>query len=95
MSPASEFRFQVGIDYLYRCILAYQAIARECNYIGVIVRLSSSGELRVHDKRGTYVCDLVGGDGHADAGAAHEDSRVVFSCCNGFGRRKGEVRVII
>src|SRR5205085_5580808 len=43
---------------------------------------------------GAYTLDLVGGDAHADAGAAHQDAALDAALGHGLGHLKREIRVV-
>ena len=47
--------------------------------VGVVVLAREAGGLEVHHRRGADAGDLVGGERHADAGAADQDAAIEFA----------------
>ena len=88
-----ERGIQPGVDDLEREHFARDARA-DCHHVGVVVFAGEAGGHHVGQQRAADAFDLIGGDGHADAGRADDDAAVAFAGGDGFGSGTGKVGIV-
>ncbi len=69
-------------------------IGADAEDVGVVVLSGGSSVVGGGDEGGADIGEPVGGDAHAYAAFAHEDTEVGFACCDAFADGLGEVGVI-
>ncbi len=67
---------------------------RDGHHVGVVVLACQACELRVGHVGRAHADDLVGGDGHADAGAAHQHAEVGLAGGHLARRADREIRIV-
>ena len=86
-------RVQPHVDDLKRQHLARHGRA-EGHHVGVVVLAGESCGHGVIEQRAADAFDLVGRDGHADAGRAADDAAVTFAAGDSLRRRAREVGIV-
>ena len=87
-----EFRSQEGIDdFGY---LRWFLIGSEAEDIGIVVLSGAAGTEGVMTQGGSYSLNLVGGNAHANAGAAYQDTAIKTTASYCFSYLPGNIRVV-
>ena len=88
-----KFRIQPHVNDLQRQHLARHGCA-EGHHVGIVVLAGEAGGHGVIEQRTADALDLVGRDGHADAGRAADDAAVTFAAGDGLRRRARKVGIV-
>ncbi len=62
--------------------------------VGVVVETGEASGFEIPAEAAADAAHAIGGDGFAIAGAAEDDAALECACCDGFGDRTDEARVI-
>ena len=88
-----EFRAEPDVHDLQRQIFAHNSRTQR-HHIGVVVQAGHFCRPWVGQQGAADAVDLIGGDGHADAGGTQHNAPLAFPAGNRPGGRSGKVGVI-
>src|SRR6185295_2920081 len=93
MAAAGEFRSQKRFHDVHSLVVLERS-SREREHVGVIVFARQSRSGGITDQRRADTRHFVGSDGHADSGAANDDTKIVLAAGNAACRAFSEIRVV-